>query len=112
MDKKENRRTYVKSMDYGPNFVAIQISPEPNQIKQAIVKSVRYVIISNNEYQLHMETEDGLCTPIKGWFWRTDCRIEEQAFVKAYKDILSGDIAEGVMVTIEYNANGIMKFYL
>ena len=99
-------------MDYGPNFVAIQISPEPNQIRQAIVKSVRYVKISDSEYQLHMETEDGLSTPSKGWFWRTDCRIEQGAFVKTYKDILSGEIAEGRTVTVEYNANGIMKFYL
>ena len=114
MDKKgeERRPTYVKSMNYGKNFVEIKISPEPNQIKQAIVKSVKCVKISDSEYQLHMETEDGLSTPNKGWFWRTDCSIDKEAFVKTYEDILSGNIAEGVTVSIEYNANGIMKFYL
>ena len=113
MDKKEGKqRSYVKSMNYGEDFVEIKISHEPNQIKQAIVKSVKCVKISDNEYQLHIETEDGLSTPNKGWFMKTDCRIHQEKFGKTYKDVLLGAIKEGTEVIVEYNANGIMQFYL
>ncbi len=111
MDKNK-QRSYVKSMDYGSNSVSIIISFEPNEIKRAIVKSVRRVVIDQKEIQMHLETEDGLCTQSKGWFIRDDCQIHQETFEKTYRDVLSGAIKEGTEVIIEYNTNGIMQFYL
>lgn len=113
MDKKEKKqRSYVKSMEYDSNSVLIVVSSEPNKIKKTIVKSVRSVVVNENEIQMHLETEDGLCTQSKGWFMRVDCRIYEKTYRKTYKDVLSGIIKEGTEVIVEYNANGIMQFYL
>jgi len=96
-------------------YVSLREGLKENKIRKAIIKSVSYVetkgsTIGNEE--IHMETEDGLTTPSDGWFINRYCFVHSEEFLEAREKILSGEITDGTEVTVVYNPNGIMYFYL
>lgn len=92
--------------------ISVSVGLKSNMMRRAIVKSVSY---EEPEWstcglrRIHMETEDGLKAE---WDYSQFCRVHEEEFWRTQEDILSGKITEGTEVTIEYNQNGIMCFYL
>lgn len=95
-------------------IVKVSISFEKSE-RKAIVKSVEYKKIEGNvigQQEIHMQTEDGLSTKECGWFMNDLCYIYKDYFLLAKEQILSGEIKEGTEVTVVYNKNDIIYFYL
>lgn len=92
--------------------IRVGVGLKPNEIRKAIVKSVSYEEPKWSTCglkRIRMETDDGLKAD---WDISTVCHVHQDEFLKTREDILSGKITEGTEVTIEYNPNGIMCFYL
>lgn len=96
----------------GEIYVSVGIGLKPNSIRKAIVKTVSYVEVEHStigQKEIHMETEDGL---ICEWFINNYCSVHADEFWYTSNNIICGAITKGTEVTIVYNPNGIMYFYL
>lgn len=97
----------------GEIYVATGIGLNPNEIRRAIIKSVSYIepeYSTIGQKEIYMETEDGLICD--GWFINNYCSVHLDEFLATSNNIMSGAITKGTEVTIVYNPNGIMYFYL
>lgn len=96
------------------NNISVQVGVglKPNEVRRAIVKSVSYEESEGSSIglrKIQMETEDGMKAD---WSISSYCHLHLEEFIQTQADILAGRITKGTEVTIEYNPNGIMCFYL
>lgn len=95
--------------------ICVRVGLKPNDVRKAVVKSVscdQPIGSTRGLRRIFMETEDGLSTAKDGWCASLDIKVHPKEFTKTWKDIQSGAITAGTEVTIEYNPDGIMCFYL
>ena len=85
-----------------------------NKTRKAIVKNLVYLEPEDEMEieEIYLETEDGLKTSKNGWYINKYYLHQADEFRKTRDDFLAGKIKKGTEVTIEYNQNGIVAFWL